>query len=273
MMKEEILHIKGEDIKKGKIPVDIYKDKEGAFSGMADMMVEAIKENNAKHKRTLFICPLGPIGQYKYFAKRVNEERISLKDVTFINMDEYMLDDKTICGTDYKLSFKKTMYELCYNKIDKDLIMPESQRIFPTLDNADYIDEVIKDHGGVDVCFGGIGITGHMAFNEPPEPGEKVDEEEFVKSRTRVVKISRETRVVNSFDDFDGAYPLVPEYAVTIGLKEILESKKVRLFCFRPWHKFVVRRAAFGECSIDFPASLLQKHPDARIGISEELAE
>lgn len=65
------------------------------------------------------------------------------------------------------------MYELCYNKIDKDLIMPESQRIFPTLDNADYIDKVIEDHGGVDVCFGGIGITGHMAFNEPPEEDEK----------------------------------------------------------------------------------------------------
>lgn len=88
-----------------------------------------------------------------------------------------------------------------------------------------------------------------------------------------MVKISRETRVVNSFDDFDGAYPLVPKYAVTIGLKEILGSKKVRLFCFRPWHKYVVRRAAFGDYSIDFPASLLQKHPDARIGISEELAE
>lgn len=85
-MDEKILKIHGEDIKKGKIPVDIYKDKEGAFSGMADMMVEAIKENNKLGKRTLFICPLGPIGQYKYFAKRVNSERISLKNVTFINM-------------------------------------------------------------------------------------------------------------------------------------------------------------------------------------------
>lgn len=93
-MTEAILKIKGEEITKGKIPVDIYKDKEGAFSGMADMMVEAIKENNKLGKRTLFICPLGPIGQYKYFAKRVNSERISLKNVTFINMDEYMLDEK-----------------------------------------------------------------------------------------------------------------------------------------------------------------------------------
>lgn len=272
-MDEKILSIKGEAITKGKIPVKIYKDKEDAFKGMADMMCEAIIENNKAGKKTLFICPLGPIGQYKYFANRVNSERISLKNVTFINMDEYMLDSKTICGTDYKLSFKKTMYELCYNKIDKDLIMPESQRIFPTLDNADYIDEVIEKHGGVDICFGGIGITGHMAFNEPPLEDERVNEDEFINSRTRVVKIRQETRVVNSFDDFDGAYDLVPKYAVTIGLKEILNSKKIRLFCFRPWHKAVVRRACFDECSIYFPASLLQKHKDALIGIGADLAE
>ena len=272
-MTEEMLHIKGEALTKGKVPIDIYKDKETTFKAMADLMCDTILENNKNHRKTLFICPLGPIGQYKYFASRVNEERINLKDVTFINMDEYMLDEHTICGTDFKLSFKKTMYELCYNRIDKDLVMPESQRIFPTLDNADYIDEVIKEHGGVDICFGGIGITGHMAFNEPPQEGEKISEKDFENTRTRVVRIAEETRVVNSMDDYDGAYYMMPKYAVTIGLKEILESKKIRLYCFRNWHKSVVRRASFGECSIDFPASLLQKHKDARIGISEELAE
>lgn len=272
-MEEKILHIKGDDLKKGKVPIDIYKDKESTFKAMADLMCDTIVENNKKQRKTLFICPLGPIGQYKYFAERVNKERINLKEVTFINMDEYMLDEHTIAETDFKLSFKKTMYELCYDKIDKELIMPEKQRIFPTLDNADYIDEVIKKHGGVDICFGGIGITGHMAFNEPPFEDERISEKEFVSSRTRVVKITEATRVVNSMDDFDGAYYMMPKYAITIGLKEILESKKIRLYCFRNWHKSVVRRASFGECNIDFPASLLQKHKDARIGISEELAK
>ena len=268
-MTEEMLHIKGEALTKGKVPIDIYKDKETTFKAMADLMCDTILENNKNHRKTLFICPLGPIGQYKYFASRVNEERINLKDVTFINMDEYMLDEHTICGTDFKLSFKKTMYELCYNKIDKDLVMPESQRIFPTLDNADYIDKVIKEHGGVDICFGGIGITGHMAFNEPPQEGEKISEKDFENTRTRVVRIAEETRVVNSMDDYDGAYYMMPKYAVTIGLKEILESKKIRLYCFRNWHKSVVRRASFGECSIDFPASLLQKNNNDKITIYE----
>lgn len=272
-MNKEFLKIKGEDLKKGKVPIDIFVDKETTFKEMANLMVDTIIENSKLNKRTLFIVPLGPIGQYKYFVERVNKERISLKNVTFINMDEYMIDDHTLISDKETLSFKNTMYRLCYNLIDKDLIMDESQRIFPNLENADYIDEVIANHGGVDICFGGIGITGHIAFNEPPcSKCSNMSKEEFINTRTRVIKIKEATRVVNSLDDFDGAYYLMPKYAITIGMKEILESKKVRLYCFRNWHKSVIKRASFGECSIDFPASLLQEHTDARIGISEEVA-
>lgn len=272
-MAGEYLKLKGDELVKGKIPIDIFADKETTFKAMARLMADTIKENNSNNKRTLFIVPLGPVGQYKYFVEIVNNERISLHNVTFINMDEYMVDENTLLSEDNPMSFKNTMYRLCYNNIDKDLIMPESQRIFPNQHNADLIDEVIEDHGGVDICFGGIGITGHMAFNEPPEPNEEISEEEFVSSRTRVAKVSRETKVVNSMDDFNGAYYLMPSYCVTIGLKEILNSKKIRLYCFRDWHRSVVRRASFGERSISFPASLLQTHKDARIGISEEVAK
>ncbi len=271
-MDKTFLSIKGEAITKGKIPIDIYKDKDGAFKAMADMMCEGIIENNKLGKKTLYIVPLGPIGQYEHFAKRVNEERISLKNVTFINMDEYMLDEKTLVDKTHELSFVRQMYELCYDKVDKDLLMEEEQRIFPNLENRELIEKTIEEHGGVDICFGGIGITGHMAFNEPPQNGEKVSVEEFINSSVRPIKIAEETRVVNSMDHYDGAYYLMPEYAITIGLKQILNSKKIRLFCFRDWHRAVVRRASFGKASIDFPASLLQSHKDARIGISEELA-
>lgn len=270
-MNIDILNIRGEALTKGKIPIDIYKDKETTFEEMANLMVDTIIENNKDNKKTLYIVPLGPIGQYKYFVKRINKERISLKNVTFINMDEYMKDDSNLIDPTHPLSFKKVMYELCYNNIDPELIMPKEQRIFPDLNNADYIDEIIEKHGGVDICFGGIGITGHMAFNEPGQPGE--NEEEFKNSRTRVIRIAQETRVVNSMDEYDGGYYFMPKYAITIGLKEILNSKKVRLYCFRPWHKSVIKRASFGECNIEFPASLLQEHADARIGISEEVAK
>jgi len=270
MVDKSFLNIKGEALTKGKVPIDIYSDKETTFKSMADLMVDTIKENNSANKKTLFIVPLGPVGQYKYFVKRVNEERVDLHNVTFINMDEYMEDENHLVDATNPLSFRKIMYEICYNNIDKDLIMDESQRIFPNLENIDYIDEVIEKHGGVDICFGGIGITGHMAFNEPDDDKTL---EEYVNLRTRVVRIQEATRVVNSMDEFDGAYYCMPEFAITIGLKEILNSKKIRLYCFRNWHKSVIKRASFGTCSKEFPASLLQEHKDARIGISKEVSE
>lgn len=269
----EYLDFKGKQLEKGAIPIDVYKDAEAAFKHMAVEMVEAIEANNAKGKRTLFICPLGPVGQYKYFVKMVNEQKLSLKKVTFINMDEYMEDETHVIAKDHYLSFERIMYEECYNKIDEELIMDKSQRIFPNPNNRELIEKTIEDHGGVDICFGGIGINGHMAFNEPPEAEDPITEEEYKNLSVRVAKISRETRVVNSMNEYRGAFYKMPKYCVTIGLKQILNSKKVRLYCFRDWHASVIRTASFGPCTMYFPASLLQKHPDARIGISEPLSK
>ena len=89
MMNKEFLNIKGKDIQKGKIPIDVFKNREETFLAMAKEMYETIVLNNKNNKKTLFICPLGPIGQYKYFVKMINENKVSLKNVTFINMDEY----------------------------------------------------------------------------------------------------------------------------------------------------------------------------------------
>lgn len=272
MLDKSFLNIHGEDIKKGAIPIDVFPSKEETFKAMAKEMVDTIALNNKLGKKTLFICPLGPVGQYPYFVDMVNKNRISLKNVTFINMDEYLDENMELLSSENPLSFKGIMYRECYNKIDKDLIMDENKRVFPTKDNADLIDSIIKEHGGVDICFGGIGITGHMAFNEPLMENENISEEDFINSTVRVQKISEETRVVNSMDEYNGAYYLMPTHCVTIGLKQILNSKKIRLYCFRDWHKSVVRRAAFGPISINFPASLLQNHKDARIGIPQYLA-
>ncbi len=259
------------DVTKGKIPVKVYDNKQQAFEAMADMMVDTIVANNKAGKKTLFIVPVGPVGQYPYFVEKVNSQSISLKDVTFINMDEYMASETELIGTDNKLSFRKFMHEEVYGKIYERLIMPECQRIFPSPTNRVVIEEVIAKHGGVDVCFGGIGINGHMAFNEPPEAEDKITEKQFCDLSVRVQKISRETKVVNGLNEFDGAYYLMPDYCVTIGMKQILNAKKVRLFVFRDWHKSVVRRAVLGEKSMYFPASLLQGHPDACIGLTKEL--
>ena len=148
--------------------------------------------------------------------------------------------------------------------------MPKEQRIFPDPENLACVQETIQRLGGVDICFGGIGINGHVAFNEAQDD---LSEKEFLELRTRVLKISSETRAVNSIGDLNGALDDMPYDCVTIGFNEIFQARKIRLGCFRDWHRSVVRHAAYGERSPHFPVSLLQAHKDVNIRLTEFVAE
>ena len=123
---------------------------------------------------------------------------------------------------------------------------------------------------GAFIAFGGIGINGHLAFNEAQD---ELTPEEFAALHTRVLAISRETRTANAIGDLNGAIDAMPKKAVTIGMAEILGAKKIRLGVFRDWHRSVVRQAAYGEVSAHFPATLIQRHPDAMIIVNANAAK
>ena len=91
-------------------------------------------------------------------------------------------------------------------------------------------------------------------------------------AEARVLTISRETRTANAIGDLNGAIDAMPRLAVTIGMAEILGAKKIRLGVFRDWHRAVVRQAAYGEVSAHFPATLCQRHPDAKIIVNANAA-
>lgn len=161
------------------------------------------------------------------------------------------------------------MQRTVYDKVRPELVMPEGQRVFPDPNHPEYISELIEKLGGVDICFGGIGINGHVAFNEA-DPS--LTNEEFLAQKTRVLKITKETRTANAIGDFNGALEDMPHYCITIGINEISHARKIRLGCFRNWHRAVVRRAAYGEATSDFPVSLLTSHPDINLKITEFVA-
>jgi glucosamine-6-phosphate deaminase len=252
-----------------KIPLRKLGQAGEVFYEAAMDMVGTIEAHNAEKRRTIFICPVGPVGQYPVFVRLVNERRLSLKDVWFLNMDEYLDDDGACIDPGQALSFRGFMQRSVYGLVDPALVMPESQRIFPDPRHPEAIGRLIEELGGVDVCYGGIGITGHVAFNEP----EDVGVEEFRARPTRVLRISPETRVVNAVGELGGAVEAMPKLCVTIGMREILAAARIRLYCFRDWHRAVVRRAAYGEKTALFPVSLLQDHADALITVPDSVAE
>lgn len=250
-----------EQLQEGRIPVKCLGDSGEVFSEIAHIMVDTIEEHNRRGEKTVFILPVGPVGHYPIFVRLVKERNVSLHSCWFFNMDEYLGDDKKYIDKSSPLSFRGFMERTVYSEIPSSINVPESQRFFPDPEDTESVGRKIAELGGVDIAFGGIGINGHLAFNE----AEDVSAEEFAQRDTRVLKISRETRCANAIGDLGGAIDAMPEYAVTIGMKEILSSRKVILGVFRPWHRAVLRQALFDEPSGHFPASLLQRHPDALI--------
>jgi glucosamine-6-phosphate deaminase len=257
------------------IAFDVVADNETLISRFAeDLMREFRAAKKAGRDKVVFIVPVGPVGQFDLWAERCNREGVSLRDLVLVNMDEYLTPD----GSDFipvedALSFRRHMEEHFYGRLDPALAPPAEQRIFPHPLEPSATGAAIERFGGVDVCFGGVGITGHLAFNDPPEPGEKLDAAEFGRRPTRVVRLSRETRLINCVTASRGNIDRIPELAVTVGMKEILESRKVRIYMNRPWQSAIVRKLLHGPVTASVPASLLQGHPDARVLATEMVTE
>ena len=116
MRHEYYYYNKEELLKNPKIPLIVMEDNPAVFRSMAEEMVEEIKRKNALGEKTVFICPVGPVGQYPYFVEMVNEQNISLKDVWFINMDEYLTDDKKWVPKDRSFKLPRIYGQDCLYK-------------------------------------------------------------------------------------------------------------------------------------------------------------
>ena len=87
MQHDYYYYSKEELLKSPKIPLIVMEDNPTVFKALAEEMVAEIKRKNELGEKTVFICPVGPVGQYPYFVDMVNKQNISLKNVWFINMD------------------------------------------------------------------------------------------------------------------------------------------------------------------------------------------
>jgi glucosamine-6-phosphate deaminase len=235
------------------------------------MKAEIVTANKEERRATLII-PVGPVDQYPILAGMLNREKISCHNVVFIGMDEYLGEDDLWIPIYHPLSFRGYLNRKFYDLLDPAIAPSPDQRVFPDPRHLQQIAELIDARSGVDACFGGIGITGHIAFNEPPEPGEQMSAETFAALPTRVLTLARETRTINSVT-VGGEISIIPRRAVTVGMKEILGARRLRLYCNRPWQSSVVRRVLHGPIMAACPASLVRTHADVSITVADYVAE
>lgn len=238
------------------------------YSAFAADLVDRIVASREAGESFVAILPCGPVPQYALAAERINRERISLGHMHTFNMDEYANEDGLTAPYSWGGSFQRSMFENFFDRIDPELRPPLSQIHFPTSDALPGYSDAVADLGGADVCFGGIGWGGHIAFWEPQLGHEFAgDFEEYKEAGARLVELHPMTIMQNALHSFGSDWSSVPPMAATIGPREILGARH-RSFWLdgdlgagHSWQRFIARLVAHGPISEFVPGSLLQLAP------------
>ena len=197
-----------------------------------------------------------PIETYAELARMVQAGELSFRNVISFNMDEYVG-----LPEEHPESYHSFMRTNLFSKIDE----PE-ENIHILNGNAQDLDaecaayeKAIVEAGGFDLFLGGIGEDGHIAFNEPFSP---------LTSRTRVVTLTEDTRIVNS-RLFGGDMNLVPKQALSVGVATVTDSKEVVILAFGPKKARAIHDAVEGPYSHMCTVSALQNHQNGIIVADE----
>ena len=232
----------------------------------AEDIIEEITNNNKKNFSTRLILPIGPTGQYPILVELLKEKNISLENSWFFFMDEYCDEQGRTLPETHPLSFKRVAKEFFIDHI-KENGLNLNQVLIPSERNIGQLANIINEIGGIDACFGGIGIHGHVAFNEP--------EQGIADKGARRVKLNDFTITINAVrSQIGGNLENFPRYAYTLGMKEILNSRKIRLYCRNgaafDWANTILRIALFGTPGDDYPVTHIRDHPNYIIITDED---
>jgi glucosamine-6-phosphate deaminase len=203
----------------------------------------------------------------------INDEKVQLKNVTIFHMDECLDWQAKLLPKNHPYNFRTFMEINFYDGIDANLAVPEDQRFFPAPSSIDIMKSKIAE-APVDITLGGWGQDGHVAYNQSRRDDyNKVSIEQLRNSELRIQENNYDTIIALAQRTFGMAYQFVPPMSITLGMKECLSAKKVRLYSDTgAWKQTALRVALFSEETAEYPITLLQKHPDALLTATFETA-
>ena len=200
-------------------------------------------------------CVLGlatsgtPVGTYAQLIDWYNKGDLDFAEVTTVNLDEYRGLPRTH-EQSYWYFMQKNLFEHVNVRPDH-IHVPDGSNPDAEAACKEY-DQIIHDVGGIDLQLLGIGIDGHIGFNEPGEAFEL---------GTHCVNLTESTIEANK-RFFDGNEALVPRQAYTMGIKTIMQARKVLMVANGANKAEIIKKAFFGPVTPEVPASILQMHPD-----------
>ena len=261
MTREEVLSLPPDELSdRSGIPVSILADTYALYDAIADVMIDVVEQKQGS--KSTMILPVGPVGQYPAFARKIRARNIDCRNLWTFNMDEFLDRNGRALPESHPMSFKGEMMKTFYAQIPDNLRMPLEQMFFPRHDNMDLIDSAFDEHApdGVDLCLAGVGPEGHFAFNEDPNFRHvEVSEEEFQSDRTRLVMVNTSTVDMDALVASCGDRSAVPPFAVTIGPHDVLRAKRTEVIFFAgPFQRYALRQTIFRKPTMNFPGSLLR---------------
>ncbi|ALD66062.1 glucosamine-6-phosphate deaminase [Spiroplasma cantharicola] len=223
---------------------------------VSDLILEEVKSNS----NIVLGLATGssPITTYENIIVKSKEQNIDWSKVTTFNLDEY----KGL-APDHSQSYRYFMNNKLFNHINidsKNTFVPSG--MIETNQEAQKYDELIAQKGGIDLQLLGLGINGHVGFNEPGSEFEGL---------TSVVKLTKSTIEANArfFDNEKD----VPTQAISMGLKSIMNAKKIILIATGEAKAEAVKNLVEGPVSKNWPCSILLNHKDVTVVIDHEAAK
>ena len=240
---------------------------------MARELVDLIEVNNSLGRATRAIIPCGPTCWYEPFRSLINTRGVSLKHLHVFHMDECLDWQGKPLPTGHPYNFKSFMERHFYGGILPELAVPEAQRYWLLPTTMEQVRATISE-APVDITVGGWGQDGHVAYNQARRhPFHHVTLEDIANSTIRIQENNIDTIIALAQRTFGAAYQFVPPMSITLGIRECLSAKKVRVYSDTgAWKQTALRVALFSPPTPEYPMTLLQTHPDAIITATLETA-
>lgn len=236
--------------------LNIYGNYEKLSTHIADVISETIKNNPA----AVLCLATGdtPRRAYQLLAKKVEEKKADFTRCTFIALDEwvgippenagscrYFLENEVFAPLNIMMS---QVY--LFDGMSRDLA-----------EECKKMDNIIAANGGIDLMLAGVGMNGHIGFNEPGiSPGKYA----------HVAELDEVTQSVGQ-KYFTG--PVTIKQGITLGLQHILQSKKLIVIANGAKKAGIIKKVVEGEVSSVIPAGIVRKHPDGAVMIDAEAAD
>ncbi|MFM7672808.1 MAG: glucosamine-6-phosphate deaminase [Bacteroidota bacterium] len=245
-----------------RIPVKIVPNQQDGSRWVARQIADLIRQRQKEKKSVVLGLATGstPKTLYAELVRLHREEKLSFKNVITFNLDEYYPIEPTALQ-----SYHRFMQSQLFEHID---IKPANIHI----PSGSIEKEAVKEHcrqyeqkiraaGGIDLQILGLGINGHIGFNEPGSG---------IYSKTRLVNLDHSTRLANAYEFANISQ--VPRLAITMGIDTILKAKKILLMAWGSSKAPVIKKAVEEDDSEQVPAFLLQNHDDVTFICDEAAA-